>query len=270
MAQLVWRNGLGSSLGDPLLTDKPLLQSGTTWFVSSTTGSDSNGGEDRDDPFATLGHANGVSSEDDIIVLLSGHTEVISSPVNVNNQGLSIVGEGSSGGVPTVHLSANQAAGCAININGEGVLIGNIKFLTNAQSNTKATVESVGRRTIVRGCYFEVTSTDTAGGLKFKTSESDPDFWEVRDTVFISTATSLVTRPPKALIAETTVHGLIEDTVFSGGTYGFSGNALSVSTTHVRFARVSLLLGADALLGDTGYISNPTATGSAVIAGLDD
>ncbi|MEY4931756.1 MAG: hypothetical protein RLZZ403_76, partial [Pseudomonadota bacterium] len=96
-------NGIGGSTGDSLALAKPLMMSGSVWYVDSATGTDAAGsaGKDRSKPLATLATAVSNASDDDIIVFFDGHEETLTSAQTLGKR-LSLIGEGSDAGVPTV------------------------------------------------------------------------------------------------------------------------------------------------------------------------
>jgi len=89
-------NGIGETQGDTLATCKPVILSGSVRYVHSGTGDDSGGndGLDKEAPLATLVAAIDVAQDYDWIVLLSGHDETLTEPLEILLEGIQIIGAG--------------------------------------------------------------------------------------------------------------------------------------------------------------------------------
>ncbi len=263
-----WPQGLAQTLGDILVTGSPLITSFTTYFVSSVTGSDSNDGTDPSTPFATYGAADtALGGSPGIIVLLSGHTEILTATITPA-AGQIIVGAGASGGVPTVKLQLNAAATIMVTASNAGVQLRNIWFKDNVQNNTAAKVKFTGINGLVSGCYFECGPHDTsAANVEFGAGASGS---RAENCTFVSTATVATTKPFSGLSVTSALTDIsVYNTVFDGGTYGFSNYALLASSapTRSRFENFSLLRGADAIFGaTTGFVLPTTVTGGSRIS----
>ena len=262
-------NGIGDTLGDVLVTASPLEVNGNVWYVHYGTGTDavSPAGQNRQAPLKTLGQANTNAANGDIIVLMDGHAETFTSAVTISKR-LTIVGAGSSGGQPTVVLTNNQAAGYLLSITSTTVVqLRNIKFAAQAQACSVATINFDGTGLfIVAGCYFECGQYDDA----FKIIINDGSIF-IKNTTFISTATSIATQPKGAVATETEDTALetifLEGVVIDGGTYGWSNyHALDFSKQAADMVvgeGVSLLRGSDVKLSaaSLGYFGASTQTG---------
>lgn len=262
-----WPNGYGQSLGDRLVTSRPVMTSYITYFVSSTSGSDSNDGLDPDTAFATLAHAISVAAGNTtVIVLMSGHTETLTATLTPT-AGTIIVGAGSSGGKPTVKLKMNAAATIMFTCSNSGVQIRNIWFQSNQQTNSSSRVKFTGINGRVIGCYFECAATDTGASLEFGTGGSGGT---VKDTTFISTATVTSALPAAGLTVTAALTDIsIDNVTFNEGSVGFNGVALSCSATVTRLRAEDLAFvnGSSALFGaSTGIVTPTTTTGGASIS----
>ena len=260
-----WPHGLGQSLGDILVTGIPLLTSYSVAFVDSVNGNDTNDGKDPNNAYATLAHA--VTAESGIagiIVLMPGHNEVMTATVTPPG-GTIIVGAGSSGGKPTVQLQMNASNTVMITGSAPGVQVRNIWFKSNAQNSNVARVTLSGLGGMVCGCYFECGNNDQAAGL-----EITGNAVTVKDSTFISTGTSVASRPLSGLFVSGTCSDLyILNCVFSDGTRGFSAVACNVANTVTRLKveNLSLLLGANATFaGSTGFVIPSLATGASTVS----
>jgi hypothetical protein len=273
----LWANGLGGTTGDSLATTKPLYTSGDVWFVDSTIGVDgaSPAGKDRQKPLATLAQAQTNGADGDIVVLLSSHTETFTVGLSLTKS-LIIVGEGSSGGVPTAQFKINAANQSVFVLNAAAIQLRNIKFPASVQSNSgagggvgKVAIGATGNSTLIRGCYIEQSGLDQLPGLSIASGVARI---RIENTTIISTATAVATRPTYGIWHIGTVTDLdVNGLVLSDGTVGFSGaswDGTTGATTRLRAENVSLLLGADAKhhASTTGQLIPSTATSGGAVS----
>lgn len=261
-------NGIGETLGADLVTYKPLALSGDVWYVHSGTGSDaaSPRGLERLRPLATLSQALTNAANADIIVLLDGHTETLTGALTISKV-VAICGSGSSGGRPTVKFKRNAAAGTLFTISTNFVRIHNVWFEANQQANATARISVGGTDFELEDCYFECGQYDTGPALSIGSGQGNV---RIKDTTFISTATSAAAQPESAIkCAGDSPDMEFDGLVLSGGTVGWSNpyafDATANALTRVRGRSVSLLLGADMKFasGTTGWVFPRTATGGA-------
>ena len=267
MAIINLPNGVGATLGDSLVVNSPLEFNGNIWYVDSATGADaaSPKGRNRNAPLATLDQAVTNSAAGDMIVLMDGHAETITSAVAVNKS-LTIVGAGQSSGKPTVKLTNNQAAGAVLTCTGSDVQVRNIWFPTNTQAcSARRVTTSGGNYFRMIGCYFEFGANDDASGLGLAGTTV-----EIRNTTFVVTATDNTAQPDTAVDLSGTVSAIImEGVVFDGGEAGFSDYfAMDLSDSAVTsfyLENLSLLNGADikVLAASEGYVNVGTSGGGA-------
>lgn len=256
-------NGIGETLGDDLVTQAPLHVSGTIRFVHYGTGSDANAGTDKGAPLKTLSAAVVASSGNDMIVLLDGHVEVMTTAVTPA-AGIVIVGSGQSSGKPTAKLSMNTASNLnMLVVSGAGVELRNVWLEGNVQANSAVRIAVSASGFRMEGCYVECGQYDDNGALGFTTNG---DYAEVKDSTFISTATSIATRPHSAVRVTAAVNNLrMDGVVFSGGTNGFTNAAYleGAAVTRLKGERLSFLLGAGASLNSAtvGYAMPMTTSG---------
>lgn len=117
------------------IINQPVI--GNVYYVNSVTGSNSaNNGLNPDAAFATLAAAvsAATANNNDIILLMPGHTETVTSSIAVSKAGLSIIGLGSGLRRPALTGSGTIDV---INVTGANVLIENINFpapLVDAQT----------------------------------------------------------------------------------------------------------------------------------------
>lgn len=269
-------NGAGETTGDSLVTNSPLEYSGIIWYVSSLLGTDavSPKGQNRNAPLATLGQANTNAASGDMIVLMAGHAETLTSTITVSKN-LIIVGAGTTGSKPSVKLTNNQASGALLHFTGAYYELRNVWFPTNTVANDIAMVRSVVTESgLVKGCYFEFDANDDAPGISFGGGGSH----SFRGTTFIVTGTNRADQPFCAVQnaeAVTTPLADFEGTIFDGGVAGFSNFfALDLSinaVTRITAEGVSALNGADLKIPEAtnGYLNVGTSTGAARVDWCD-
>lgn len=266
MAIKTWNSGLYSGTGDELVSEAPLMVSGTVYYVDSASGSDSNAGTREDIPFSTLGAAVSAASAHDVIVLLPTHDEVLTAGLTVAAAGVTIVGAGSASGVPSPTLTMNGAA-TLLTLSGAGCNLFGVKFEANQQANSNPTVAVSGNDCYVRGCYWELSQHDNGPGLSLTAGLAG---FRIENSTFKSTATSVANRPVTGFRANVSSSYLVIDgVVVDAGTYGFSayGINLATATTGLRGEGISLLRGADVFIEptSTGYFNVATSSGGAQV-----
>lgn len=281
MALYFLPNGLGESLGDPLAVTEPLYIAGAdagVKYVSSVIGDDANDG-DREAPYEKLATAVGAVGAGDIIVLMDGHTETMTTPITVSVD-CSIIGAGSSGGYPTVKLTNNAANTNLLIITAKNTQIRNIWFNTNAQSCSVPliTLNSGIRQFRMHGCYFECTSLDAAGTIKLNVGDNAASV-TLKNNTFVSTqadpgaGAARTARPPYGIFLGADLGLLTMDgDVFDGGVVGWDdGTAVKLITEaaldYFWAENVSFLRGSDCEVDEPNtkfYINAQTSTGSVV------
>lgn len=271
MAISFYHNGIGGSTGDSLALASPLMTSGNIWYVDSATGTDaaSPAGQNREKPLDTLAQAVTNAADDDIIVFLDGHAETLTAAQTISKR-LTLVGEGSSSGVPTVTFTRDVASGTGLFVvSGTNVQIRNIKFAADSQTNATARITCSAAKTTFIDCYFVCSGTSTWAAVQLDSGTTHPTF---RGCTFISTATAVATQPESAIKSTVAIADMVMvDCVFSAGTVGFSNfYAVDFSTaacTRMAVENISLLLGADIKFhaSSTGYVNVATATGGSKV-----
>ena len=262
-------NGLGESLGDSLVISPggPIYQDiRQAWYVNSVTGDNSYDGRSSKMPLATLAQAQTNATNGDIVVLMSGHAETLTSNLDITKS-LTIVAGGSSSGLPTVKFTNNQNDVALFTISGDHVELRNIWFEeeTHASGNALATVEITGNGTRVRGCYFQLDGK-SATGTGIRLSMAVGEFCEIRSTTFVSTATAASSVPGSGIENNTSGILRMDGVVFDGGTvgflkgYGFSESNSSTGLDFLAADNISLLRGADMNVHDStlGFVQVST------------
>lgn len=267
MASYVYPDGLGGSSGDSLATAGGLhITDGLgVYFVDSATGNDSNAGTDRAQPKATLASAITAASDDEFIVLLDGHAETLTAEQAIAER-LTIIGEGSSGGKPTVKFTMNSATAQMFNVTGTNVEFRNIFFEEQSQANSGSLISVNAGRFAMIGCYLEADGNSDAECVLL--TGSAEEFW-LESCTFVSTGTSVTDVPENAVrVSGAVADCTIRDCIFDGGTYGWeSGRAYdeTAAVTRLRATGISLLRGASMRINAStvGYVQAGTRTGGA-------
>lgn len=276
-------NGFGGVTGSILATGSPSYVFGkSVRYVDSVTGDNDNNGNERKAPYATLAFAITNSASGDIIICLATHTETLASQQVVNKE-LTIVGEGSSGGIPTVTFNSSMIATDMFSLTSDNTSFHNIKFPVPTVSTTgyKMEITTGLNGTVFDGCYFELNDLDTVGAMEIISIVSPGDL-NIQNTTFVSTSTSTTgtSRPGHAMDftaaggSAVNYGGLTMDGVtFDGGVSGFrDGRALNsgsanIAIENMKITQLSILNGADIFLDSLseGYIVDVIATGSSTI-----
>ena len=259
-------NGIGAISGDILVTGEPLLATGTVYYVSSSTGDVTYTGLNEERPFPALTNAQTVASDGDIIVLLDGHFETFTGALTLSKK-LTIVGTGSSSGIPTCSFGMNADATLfTVGAGATGIEFRNIKFRTNLVSSTAQRIDLSAASAVFSGCYFQMSGFDQGPGILIANGLANV---RIENTTFISTETAISPAPVAGLrAAGTTTDLVLKGVVFDGGARGFSAYAYDElgAATRRRGTEISLLRGADANLHASSvqsYWMPTTATGGA-------
>ena len=286
MTVKAYPGGFGGVTGSILATGSPsyiLSSAREVFYVDSVTGDNGNSGVDRRLPYATLAFALSSGGSGDLIICLSGHTETYSSQLVISS-GVSIIGEGSAGGVPTVSFNSSMVATDMFSLTADNTSFHNILFPVPTVSTTGYKVEIANDvvNTVFEGCYFELNDLDTIGGIEVLSHTNVVGSLTLNNTTFISTSTTTTgtTRPGIPVFfsstggSATAYPSLVMDgLILDGGISGFrTGAAMdsqedSIPVNNIRGTNISMLNGADFNLSSssTGYIVNVTATGGSVV-----
>lgn len=266
---IIYPNGAGDTLGDQLVTCKPLYSSGSIWYVNSAGGVDGGGtaGRNREKPLATLAQAVTNSADNDIIELMSGHTETPAVGQTIAKK-LIIVGGGSSNGKPTVKMGNSGVGITRYTVTATNVEFRNIWFLASTGANANGILVSAALFRC-KGCYFELTQNDNYG----LALAAGGDSARVVNTTFISTATLVSAQAIGAMRTNATVSDLeLDGVTFSSGTVGFSDpyafNSSGNIINRLKAENVQLLLGADLIANaatTTGFVNPQLSTSGARI-----
>ncbi len=253
-----YKTGAGGSTGDTLATASQLDLSGHIWYVHSGTGTDaaSPRGRERVRPLATLAQAHTNAAVGDIIDFLSGHAETLTASQIIAKAGLRLVSEGT--GTSRARFTCNGAV-VMFDVTAAGVLLGNLYLPQSTTAPTPARVQIAAVGCDVRGCYFECGANDTVEALRFASGAGQ---CSIRDTTFISTATSVAAQPESAVAVTAAMSDLtLDNVVFDGGTTGWSNPFTfdaQAAITRLMATNVDLLRDSDMTV----------ATGSVYVVGI--
>jgi len=143
-----------STMGSPI-TGGTYITTGTVFYVDSASGSNSNTGLDKDNPFAGIDYAINqcTASKGDTIFVMPGHSEDIANGTTIvpDVAGISIIGLGHGPDMPAITYS-NAAS--EIIITGASTYIENINFKTSVTAVVTG-VDVDANFVTLEGCRFD-------------------------------------------------------------------------------------------------------------------
>ena len=258
-------NGIGlGDAADYLAGIHNLVTTGTVWYVDSESGADaaSPQGLSPEYPLATLDRAVTNATADDTVVLMSTHDETITANVFISKR-LTIVGLGSSAGVPLAKLTNNVSGAGSISCT-VPVHWRNIRFPEDGASAAQNKL-SLAAGCRMTGCLVERGDNDPAGQGAIIAAIVGSGI-QLVDCVFKSTGTDPTT-PPYMIVMATAAQTdlLIQRCTFDAGITGFSGTyGLSISAAGTGVVLEDLTLnGADCFVhaSSTGRYNVTSSTG---------
>lgn len=152
-------NGV-SSFGIPLLGSGDIFTTGKVFFVSSTSGNNGSNGKSPSKALATLANAAArcTANKGDIIVLMPGHAESISSSTSLtlSTAGVTVIGVGLGAARPT--LTFTTAATATINVTANSVAFKNVLFVANFADIVAPFTLTTAKDFTLIDCAFRDTS----------------------------------------------------------------------------------------------------------------
>jgi len=152
---------MGKIKGLPIPSIGDHIIMGDLFFVGAgVTGASDNAnwGKTPEKPFATLDYAIGqcTSSNGDVIVVMPGHTETVTSTIEVDITGLTIIGVGVGQSRPTL-TQGTSGSDNVMEIKATDALIENLYFKgsTTGTSEVFIDVQTTKHRAVIRNCVFE-------------------------------------------------------------------------------------------------------------------
>jgi hypothetical protein len=278
MTIVLYSNGTGGTLGDELITETELYMSEHIHFVHHS-GDNANNGVSRQKPFASLVYALTQVTDCGVIVLLDGHEETISTAQTISLNGVKIVGEGTSEGVPTVRLTSSLTDQAMLTLSGINLTLANIYFPeggTNSAVSQVSRITVSGIRSMIRGCYVEAGAGDQWAPIKWTSAAHGARLF---NTTGISVSTT--DQPSTILVMNGATDCELEACTFDGGTTGFAAavGAFDLSAfgggsspERLRCQQMRFLNGAGMNIGDgaTGYISISEKSGAVLVQGFSN
>jgi len=135
------------------------VTTGSIFFVDSNTGTDGAGyGRNPSAPVATIDYAIGLctASKGDVIIVMPGHSETLTTAITCDVAGVSIIGQGKGSLRPQLTVNANIDA---ITITAANVRIENILFNEGTNAHT-ARINIAAAFAEIVGCHFDCGAND--------------------------------------------------------------------------------------------------------------
>lgn len=239
--------------------------SGDIWYVNSNGGADAAAprGKERIRPLATFAQAVTNAAANDIIVLMSGHTETDTSGLTLSLAGLTVLGEGSGSSRPKI---TRDVAGQLWGVSGAGITIDNVYFPASVTATSTGRIRVASANVTIRRCYFESGTSDDGPALELLTGCSG---LLLEDTTFISTAASAADQPASAIAFTNAItHVKADAVVIDGASSGWANPYAVVGTsavTRLLATNIDLLNDSDVTLatGTVGHFHVRNKSGSA-------
>lgn len=152
-------------------------------------GSDGNDGLTADRPLSTIDAAVNkcTASRGDVIVVMPGHAEAISSAtaLNLDIAGITIVGVGTGSSRPTITL--DTATTTTIPVSAANISIYNCIFTANFADVVSFFTTTTAKNFTLDGCYFKATATNMNSLYVVDTStvDNDADGLTIRNCLWI-------------------------------------------------------------------------------------
>lgn len=167
-----------SSFGLPLIgSGNDLVTTGKMFFVDSNLGNNGNNGKEPTKALATLDNAIGrcTANKGDIIVLMPGHAETVSSAtaINLDVAGITIIGLGRGNDRPTFTLDTATTA--TLPVSAANITIKNVIFSMNYADIVAVFTLTTAKSFKVLGCRFKDTATDMNVKYIFDTNATTAD-----------------------------------------------------------------------------------------------
>jgi hypothetical protein len=145
---------LDSTGSVPSIGDRNIYTTGTLFYVDSNYGSDSNDGLTPSTAVATLAAAAALctANKHDIVVLMPGHTENITTEIEFAISGMEVVSLGR--GSNRAQFTTTAATDAKFNITGDNIVLRDICFVAGVNSGECFLKMNSGSGWIVDGCEF--------------------------------------------------------------------------------------------------------------------
>lgn len=202
-------NGV-TSFGIPLLGSGGLTTTGNVFFVDSgaSAAADGNAATDKDQPAASIDGAISkcTASNGDIIIVMPGHAETITSAITLDVAGVKIIGLGWGQNRPAI--TANfSSAGDTITVTADDCWLENLRLVASSASQN-AQINIAGDDCTVVNCVIEQGANNLIG-----VTIAGADRFRISGCQFIGTAAN----PDVGIDIETgdSADWIVEDTIFN-------------------------------------------------------
>lgn len=264
MTATSYPNGIGGTLGDSFTIGGPLYTSGQVFYCDFTSGLDANAGTNRELPKKTIGSAITACADNDIIVLINSHAEVLAANLVINKK-VMIVGEGLSSGVPTASISSALSS-YVITATVANVQLRGIKFVV-ATAAAVSYITASAALFRMEGCYLEAEGASVSM-LELTAGATGAVLLNNTFTIAaVSLGAPASNLKSSGAVADLTMRGNIFSSAGSHYTSGYAMDFTTGAHTRLMIDSLSLLLGADVFINasSTGYLKFGTLTGSSKV-----
>lgn len=222
----VIENGLTSDSGSDSFITSDMIVTGAVLWVDSVTGNGSGPGT-YESPYSTLALAIAAATTEngDVIVIKSGHSETLTSAIDIN-KGVKIFGTGSGSSAP--QFICNAAIDC-ITVTAADAELNNLYFPVGTTANNTARINIGASHVKVKGCTFLCGARD----IESITVENAGDYALIESCTFTVSADG----PTAGIRIEhaSTLGIRIQDCSFNGGSYSWDNGAIYSSVAHTGF-----------------------------------
>ena len=227
-------NGALFNTADTFLGAGNLFSTGTVYFVSSGTGSNDNNGTDPSTPKSSIAGAQSAAtaSKSDIVVILPGHSETLTTGITLSKAGVNYVGLGQGLLRPSLQTGA---AIDTVSITAANVTLQNINFPFTTVDDATAYVNVAAAGTTLRGLRM-IGSTTSINVTDMITVASGGDDLLVEDCYAYNTVTDCVSwLSLEAAVARPIIRGNVIQGQFSTGVLMDEATATLATISHNIF-----------------------------------
>ena len=215
--------------------------SGLVQWVDTIDGDNANTGAKPEQPVATLAQAVTNSAANGVIVIGEGSSESLGSSQTINLAGLSIFGCGTGSSRPRYTMTASGIS--MWSVTAVGVWIEGFYFPASTAGSIIDRVDFSAASGTLKDCYFECGANDDNRAARTLSANTTFD-----GCSFVATASRpAIGLEVGAAIADT----VIRDCVFDGGSYGWTGYALTVNAAAIRIRQLGNTFSNQSDLGHT-------------------
>jgi hypothetical protein len=229
-----------------------MVNTSDEYYVDSVNGDDGRSGKSKETAVATLDYAIGLTTanQGDIIYVLPGHAETVTTAITCDIAGVTIVGLGHGKKRPA--FTCNAAID-AITVTAANVVIKNLYFPASTLTGVTSRINIAAANCEIDGCLFLCGVYD----LESITITADGDDAEIKNSEWIVTAGSDADAAIEVEAAD--VDGLkVVDNFFNGGN---DTRAWDVGAINSGVAHTNCLIQGNVSLYGAGIIFSAAATG---------